>query len=52
MPLETERIKELKNIYEPWLDNRGDLKEGAPQEVVEAYNEVMEWYDMEMDGTQ
>lgn len=52
MPLETDRIKKLKSVYKSWLDNRGDLKEGAPQEVKEAYDEVMKWYDMEMDGTQ
>ena len=52
MPLYTDHIKNLMKIYEPWINNRGDLKEGAPDNVREAYEEVQRWLDDVMDGVQ
>ena len=43
MPIETEEILRLKEIYKPWIAN-GKIREDAPQCAKDAYDEVMNWY--------
>ena len=43
MPVETKEIIDLKKIYKPWIKN-GKLVSNAPQQAIDAYNQVMEWY--------
>lgn len=52
MPIETSEIKKLISIYSPWLKSNGDLASNAPKEAIDAFNEVNDWYDKEMDGVQ
>lgn len=52
MPIETKEIKKLREIYEPWTKPNGRLREDAPQEAIDAYTQVEEWYAKEMEGVQ
>ena len=52
MPIETEEILRLKEIYKPWTKPNGDIREDAPQYAKDAYNEVLDWYESVMDGVQ
>lgn len=44
----SEEMKKLKRIFRPYLEGT-HLRDDAPQEVVDAFNEYYKWFDEELD---